>query len=172
LQHPGRVPAEDETPPPALLGIIAAQIRVSPALWGTYARRDQTRREHQQEAVNRLGLSLFGARQYRDLREWLVPTAMQTTQGVTLAEACIGEIRRRRFVVPPVRVIERLVSETATRTQRQIYQTLTDPLTDAQRAALDGLLDLRGDAPYSTLAWLKFPAGARVPEQCSRTSSG
>lgn len=63
-------------------------------------------------------------------------------------------------MVPPVRVIERLVSETATRSQRQIYQILTDPLTDAQRAALDGLLDLRGDAPYSTLAWLKFPTGA------------
>jgi TnpA family transposase len=160
LQHPGRVLAEDETPPPALLGIVAAQIRVSPALWGAYATRDQTRREHQQEAMNRLGLSLFGAPQYRDLREWLVPTAMQTTQGITLAEACIAEIRRRRFVVPPVRVIERLVSETATRAQRQIYQTLTDPLTDVQRVALDGLLDLRGDAPYSTLAWLKFPAGA------------
>ena len=62
-------------------------------------------------------------------------------------------------MVPPVGVIERLVSETATRAQRQIYQTLTDPLIDAQRAALDGLLELRGDAPHSTLAWLKFPAG-------------
>jgi hypothetical protein len=78
-----------------LLGIVAAQIRVSPALWDAYARRDQTRREHQQEAMNRLGLSLFGVRQYRDLREWLGPTAMQTTQGITLAEACIAEIRRR-----------------------------------------------------------------------------
>jgi TnpA family transposase len=29
LQHPGRVLAEDETAPPALLGIVAAQIKVA-----------------------------------------------------------------------------------------------------------------------------------------------
>lgn len=160
LQHPGRVLAEDETPPPTLLGIVAAQIKVSPAHWDLYAGRDQTRREHQQEAMNRLGLSLFGAPQYRELCGWLVPTAMQTTQGVALAEVAIAEIRRRRWVVPPVRVIERLVSEAAIRAQRRVYQLLTESLNDAQRSALDGLLDLRGEAPYSTLAWLKFPAGA------------
>ena len=160
LQYPGRVLAEDETPPSALLGMVAAQIKVSPAHWDLYAGRDQTRWEHQQEAMNRLDLCLFGAPQYRDLCGWLVPTAMQTTQGITLAEAVIAEIRRRRWVVPPVRVIERLISETATRAQRRIYQLLTDSLSDVQRSALDGLLDARGEAPYSTLAWLNFPAGA------------
>jgi hypothetical protein len=160
LQHPGRILTEDETPPPALLGMVAAQIKVSPAHWDLYAGRDQTRREHQREAIHRLGLTLFGAPQYRELCEWLVPTAMQTTQGITLAEAAIAEIRRTRWVVPPVRVIERLVSEAATRAQRRVFQLLTDSLSDEQRTALDGLLELRGEAPYSTLAWLKFPAGA------------
>ena len=160
LQHPGRVLAEDETPPSALLGIVAAQLKVSPAHWELYAGRDQTRREHQQEIISRLGLVLFGAPQYRELCEWLVSTAMQTTQGIVLAEAAIDEIRHRRWVVPPVRVIERLASEAVTRAQRRIYQLLTAPLSEEQRVLLDGLLETRDDAPSSTLAWLKSPPGA------------
>jgi TnpA family transposase len=46
LRYPGRVLAENETPPAALLGIVAAQLQVQPALWDEYARRDETRREH------------------------------------------------------------------------------------------------------------------------------
>ena len=47
LRHPGRTLGVDETPPPALVGIVTAQLKASPALRDDYARRDQTRREHQ-----------------------------------------------------------------------------------------------------------------------------
>ena len=59
LRYPGRVLNRGETPPSSLLGMAAAQLRVSSALWEKYAERDQTRREHQQELVRRVGLAPF-----------------------------------------------------------------------------------------------------------------
>jgi uncharacterized protein DUF4158 len=50
----------------------------------------------------------FSTRHYRALSEWLVPTALQTTRGVVLAQAVLEELRRRVIVLPPAAVIERL----------------------------------------------------------------
>ena len=160
LRHPGRTLGVDETPPSALIGIVGAQLKASPALWEVYARRDQTRREHQQELVRWLGLQLFTRDHYKELAHWLVDTAMQTTQGVVLAHAVVDELRRRQIVVPPIRVIELLVATASTRAQRRVYQLLTASLSAAQRQALDAILERRAGTPYSTLAWLRMPPGA------------
>ena len=79
-RHPGRALGVDETPPAALLGIVAAQLKISAALWDAYAWRDQTRREHKQELVRWLDLTLFTRDHYKELSQWLVETALQTTQ--------------------------------------------------------------------------------------------
>ena len=55
LRHPGRALGSDETPHAQLLGLVAAQLKVSPDVWDLYANRDQTRREHLQEIFGRLG---------------------------------------------------------------------------------------------------------------------
>ncbi len=82
LRHPSRVLSPREAPHAPLLGIVAAQLRVTPAAWSLYATRDETRREHLQELLARLELCQFDRRHYRALIEWLTPLAMQTTQGV------------------------------------------------------------------------------------------
>jgi TnpA family transposase len=46
LRHPSRVLPPSEAPYPPLLGIVAAQLKVTPAAWSQYAKRDETRREH------------------------------------------------------------------------------------------------------------------------------
>jgi TnpA family transposase len=160
LRHPGRALGVEETPPPSLLGLVAVQLKVSAALWDAYARRDQTRREHQQELVRWLDLTLFTRDHYKELSLWLVDTALQTTQSIVLAKAVIGEIRRRRIVPPPIRVIELMTATAATRAQRQVYRLLTAELSAQQCDALDALLERRAGTPYSTLAWLRTPPGA------------
>lgn len=160
LRYPGRTLGVDETPPPTLTGIVAAQLKTSPALWDAYARRDQTRREHQQELVQWLGLQLFTREHYKELAHWLVATAMQTTQGFLLARAVVEELRQRHIVVPPVRVVELLVATASTRAQREVYRLLTAPLSSEQRQSLDAILEQRPGTPYSTLAWLRTPPGA------------
>jgi hypothetical protein len=160
LHYPGRVLARGETPPAALLAMIATQLKTTVAMWDQYAARDQTRREHQQELVRRLGLTLFTRTHFRELVTWLVPTAMQTIQGIVLVRAVIDELRARRIVLPPVRVLELVAAQASTRADRQVFARLAEPLTAEQQRGLDALLELRPGSPYSLLAWLRMPPGA------------
>jgi TnpA family transposase len=159
LRYPGRVLGPDEAPDAQLLGLVAAQLGVSPDVWDIYAQRDQTRREHLQEIVERLGPNSSIAPRIERSRSGLLPTALQTTQGVVLAEAAIEELRRPRIVLPPVLVIERVCAEVATRAQRQIHKVLSEWLTNEQRTKLDQLLESREAGSHSILASLRLPPG-------------
>jgi hypothetical protein len=48
---------------------------------------------------------------YREIAVWLLPTALATERGVTLASVIIEELRARRILTPPIAVIERLYGE-------------------------------------------------------------
>ena len=76
LRYPSRVLAEKEAPHAPLLGIVAAQLDVAPAAWSCYASRDETRREHLQELLDRSGLRQFAKVDYRNLTDWLTPLAL------------------------------------------------------------------------------------------------
>jgi TnpA family transposase len=160
LRYPSRVLGVREAPHPPLLGIVAAQLKVAPAAWSFYATRDETRREHLQELLERLSLRQFAKSDYRSLTDWLTPLAMQTTQGMVLARALGDELRLRRVLLPPVPVIEHVCATALTRADRATFRRLTDPLTETHRAALDGLLTVRDGAANSTLAWLRQAPGA------------
>jgi hypothetical protein len=149
----------NEKPHAPVLGIIAAQLHVSPAVWDLYALRDETRREHLQELLARSGLVQFTRRHYRGLSEFLLPVAMQTVQGIVLARAAVDELRRQHVLLPPIAALEKLCAAVATRARRQVYRLLTVPLTDEPRAALDALLLPNDDRPVSKLAWLRQSPG-------------
>ena len=159
LQHPGRVLGENENPHPRLLHFVATQLGVAADVWMLYAARDETRREHVAELLLRLGLAQFTAEDFRAVVSWLEPAAAQTTRGLVLAQAVVAELRKRRIVLSPVAVIERLCAEAATRAQRTVFARLTDGLDAERRGQLDELLELRDGSPYSSLAWLRTPPG-------------
>jgi TnpA family transposase len=108
LRHPSRVLPQNEAPFPPLLGIVAAQLKVTPAVWTQYARRDETRREHLQELLDRFELRQFDRSDYRALIDWLSPLALQTTQGMVLAHAVANELRTRHILLPTVAMIEKM----------------------------------------------------------------
>jgi TnpA family transposase len=160
LRFPGRVMGENERPHDRLLNLMATQLGISIVAWDLYAQRDETRREHLLELLSRLGLEQFGTKHYRAISAWLESTALQTTQGIVLAQTVVDELRRRLVVLPSLTVIERLCAEVATRAERKIFALLTADLTTGQRMELDRLLELREGSPYSVLAWLRLPPGA------------
>ncbi len=107
----------------------------------------------------RLGLKAFERAHLRIMLEWLMPLAMQTTQGIVLAKAVMDELRARRIVLPAIRVLELLCAEAATRAQREVYRLLTVPLVDNHRAALDRLLTTTPGKSMSLLTWIRQPPG-------------
>jgi len=159
LRFPGRVLGPAERPHAPIIGIVAAQLGVTPAVWDVYASRDETRREHLQELLTRLGLAQFSRQHYRALVDFLLPVAMQTTQGILLAQAAVDELRRWHVLLPPVAALEKLCAAVSTRAQREVYRLLTAPLTADQRTSLDQLLSLLPDRPVSKLAWLRQSPG-------------
>jgi hypothetical protein len=86
----------DEVPYPPLLGVVAAQLNVSPAAWALYARRDQTRREYLVKLQQRSGFQPFTQQLYRKFIHELDALADQTYQGIALAYALIEAMRRER----------------------------------------------------------------------------
>ena len=160
LRYPSRVLGESEAPHPPLLEIVAAQLKVAPAAWSYYATRDETRREHLQELLDRSGLRQFAKADYRSLTDWLTPLAMQTTQGMVLAQALAEELRVRHVLLPPVPVIEHVCATALTRAERATFERLTRPLSPTHQTALDSVLAVRADSATSTLAWLRQPPGA------------
>jgi TnpA family transposase len=57
LQQPSRVVPPSEAPYPPLLGMVAAQLKVTPSASSQYTKRDETRREHLQELLERFELT-------------------------------------------------------------------------------------------------------------------
>jgi hypothetical protein len=163
LRFPGRALAVEEVPPPEIVGFVAAQLNLPPSAWSEYAKRDQTRREHLQQLQRHSGLRLLTVADYRSVAAWVTALAMQTSKGIVLVEGAVEEMRRRRLLLPPIRVIERMCAEAATRARRRIYRTLTGPLTEQQRHDLDALLEATPSGKASKLAWLRQPAGAPSP---------
>ena len=159
LQYPGRVLGEKEAPYEPILKLVSAELAIAPCAWELYAAREETRREHLAELLPRMGLEQFAGTHYHSLAAWLEPTAPQTTRGLVLARAVVEELRKRRVVLPPVAVIERLCAEAATRAQRKVFSLLTDGLDTERRTKLDRLLEPREGSPYSSLAWLHSPPG-------------
>jgi TnpA family transposase len=165
LRFPGRALAVEEVPPPEIVGFVGAQLNLPPSAWSEYAKRDQTRREHLQELQRHSGLRLLTVADYRSVAAWVTALAMQTSKGIVLVDGAVEEMRRRRLLLPPIRVIERMCAEAATRARRRIYRTLTGPLTEQQRRDLDALLEATPSGKASKLAWLRQPAAAPSPHK-------
>src|SRR3954454_15513512 len=91
---------------------------------------------------------------------WLLPVALATTSAASIAEALCEELRRRRLIVPAPSVIEDLVAAALTTAERHVARQLTNRLSPAQVAALDGLLSAEAGTSTSVLAWARQPPGA------------
>jgi TnpA family transposase len=163
LRHPGRAWTPEEVVPEPMLRFIADQIAAPPSALGGYAERDQTRRSHIVELLNEYGWRSVGVRDYRELSAWLREQAWGTDQGMALVTLLIGEVRRRRIVVPTLPVLERLTLSARARARREANAALTVELTPEQRRRLDGLLDTRDESRQTYLGWLRQAAGAASP---------
>lgn len=163
LRFPGQILGAGESPDPRLTRLVARQLGLDSEVWSEYAQRDQTRREHLQLIIDAYGYRQFSAASYRELALWLLPLAMQSDQGMVLAQTVLEELRIRKIIVPPISVVERLCAEAASRALRQIHQALTDPLSQAQQKKLDTLFQLKESTTISVLAWLRQPVAATGP---------
>jgi len=163
IRYPGQVFGPNDTPDVRMLEVVARQLGIDKELWPAYARRDETRREHLQIIMTVYRYRQFETADYRSLKSWLLPLALQSDQSMVLGHVLLKELRARRIIVPPLAVIERLCTETMTRATRQIYAALTESLTLKQRRQLDKLFLPHENRSFSVLSWLRLPVTATGP---------
>ncbi len=160
LRYPGRLLRSGEAIPKPVLCFIADQIGTPPAAFAAYSTRTQTRYQQLDALRAAYGFGHLTPAHRREIGAWLLPVALATTDPGAVATALLGEMRRRRLIVPGPSVVEELVAAAMTAAERHVAHQLTAGLSRAQTAALDGLLVARPGAGTSVLAWARQPPGA------------
>ena len=160
LRYPGIVLGVNQLPLPALLHLVAGQLRIPVERWAEYGVRAQTRREHLVDLQTVFGFEPFTKGHHRLAVEELMGTAMQTDKGIVLATALVEMLRERAILQPRLDVIEDICAEAITRANRPLYKQLNHGLTEVHRERLDRLLVRRAEGILTQLAGAHRPSRA------------
>ena len=155
LRYPGRALEPLEAPPASMLSFVAKQIGVDPALFGDYARRGETRREHLIEVQKLLEVRSFGLADWRACLRVGADAAWATDRGEPIVQAMLGHLRGANVLLPAAAVLERIGLAARTRARKKAFEALADGLTDTARDALDRLLRVDPEVRRSRFAWLR-----------------
>ena len=131
-----------------------------PAAIHHYAKiRDITRREHISKIRKHFRFRAFTLQEYRELANWLLPTALGTDKGLVLVDLLIQEMRKRKIILPAMYAVEHLVWAVCERAERRTFKKLTKALSPQQLLQLDQLLTKPADKHITNLSWLRKPPG-------------
>jgi hypothetical protein len=165
LRYPGRAVDPTESLPASMLSFVASQIGIDPLLYGDYARRAETRREHLLELQKLLRLRSFSLPDWRACLQVGADAAWATDRGEPIVQAMLAHLRTTNVLLPAAAVLERIGLAARVRARRKVFEALADGLTDAERAALESLLtvdpEMRRSGP-GTLQHHRFARPARI----------
>jgi TnpA family transposase len=155
LRYPGRVLRHGEVMPMHLLAFIAEQVGVSPDAISGFARRPQTRYEHLAALRKRFGFSDLADAAKAELKQWLAPIALKTTDGHAVLVALAEEMRRRRIIIPGISVAERMAAEAMHAADKIAVRLICERVPAEARARMDALLTDKTHRQQSELSWLR-----------------
>lgn len=168
MRWPGRVLEAGEKPPAAILAFVADQVDVSMREFEDYGRRDETRRTHLADLMQRFGYTAFDRNHSRAIVAFAMPVAQTIAQPFQLASTVIDELRRRRILLPPPAVIEAIVRRARQQAEHLTHELLTNGIAPDQLKMLDALLTRRADQGPTWLAWLRNAPQSPAPRNILR----
>jgi len=160
LRYPGRLIRPGEPIPLEVVRFVGQQLDIDPDDLALYATRAPTRYEQIDTLRELFGFRSLTQPDHQALSAWLLPIALTTVSGVTVAETLMSELRRRKIAAPGTSVIERMVAAALLQAERQVADFLTRGLSDTQRAGLDALLTIHEGTTVSNLSWARQGPGA------------
>jgi hypothetical protein len=156
LRFPGRTLADVAEIPERVVGYIALQVGVDPAVFEHYGERDNTVFEHLDELRREFGFQNCGWPQLHTLGRELLPLALESDRSLPLVETAVERLRAQQIIAPGMTTLERLVWSVQRLAQRGVERLLAQPLTLAQRTQLDRLLQVDPELRTRTrLSWLR-----------------
>lgn len=155
LRHPGRPLERGEAPPPALIELLASQIGCEPRMFGEYAGRETTLREHRAEIEAWLGLRAFDRTDRSNVLGVAIDVAAATDRGEAIVLAMVEHLRAAGIVLPAPSTLERVALIARAQARRQAFVALARDLTQKQAEGLDGLLAAHDTGARTRLAWVR-----------------
>jgi hypothetical protein len=163
FRFPGQGLGPSSRLPEQFLLFVANQLGIDPALFGEYARRDQTRREHAVELQGLLGLRSFRLADWRATLEVGAEAAWSTDRGEPIVQAMLEWLRVANVIVPEASVLERIGLAARARARNRTFRAVTDALSKAESNALDRLLIVDRDLRRTPFAWLRSYSESPAP---------
>ena len=155
MRYPGIIFGVNQLPNSKILDLVGAQLNIDTAMWNEYSGRKQTRREHLVDLQSLFGYQSFGKAHAKEAVALVKELALQTDKPILLAQGLLEHFRSEFILLPSINSVDRICAQAITKANRQIYSTLSKPLTDEQRQRLDALLKRKDDVGITTLAWLR-----------------
>ncbi len=145
-----------------MLSFIASQIGGDPALFGEYAHRGETRREHLIEPQKLLALRSFGLADWRACLRVGADAAWATDRGEPIIQAML-DCLRVPMCSSPLPPLERIGLAARARARKKAFEALANGLTDAARDAIERLLRVDPEVRRSRFAWLRDYSESPAP---------
>jgi hypothetical protein len=160
MRHPGRVLAAGEIPPRAMLKYIADQVGADPAAFTSYARREETRRDHIARLMIYLGVRSATAQDRRAGLLSAIEAAAISDSGASIVNAIVATLRERGALLLAVETIERMGLAARAIARRRAEIALIEGLAPEKLQALDRLLEVDAAIGQTRFHWLRSAAEA------------
>lgn len=165
MRYPGVAMNSDTFIAEEVLKFIAAQLKIKdPENWRKYFNREQTRREHLNEAQELFGFTLFNSAVHQEVLNELIPIAKQTDKGIVIAISMLNWLREHKIAAPTIPVMEKTCAEAMTIGNQAFYTDLIVMISDEHKQKFDDILKLKSSAKISNLHWLLQPASIPKPK--------
>ena len=155
LRYPGRLLAQGEFVPPAVVDFIGHQLDLDGDELADYAVRSETRHEHLAELRRLYGFRSFSGGAARELGDRLREEAQQAQSNEDLVRRFVDACRRTRTILPATTTIERLCADALVDAERWIEARIAERVPPALRRDLEHLLDETVDAGVTRFVWLR-----------------
>lgn len=143
MRYPGIILALSDKPTPKIVQIVSDQLDINSDEWGKYGKRAETRREHLQELQRLFKYKSFSSSHQQAAVAELVPLALQTDKGISLAQSLIEGLRSKKILLPSIGAMEKICAQALTQADRQIFKVLHSSLSATNKDRLDRLLERR-----------------------------
>jgi hypothetical protein len=142
----------------AMLKYVADQIGADPTAFTTYARREETRRDHIARLMIYLDVRSATAQDRRAALLSAIEAAAISDSGVSILNAIVTTLRERGALLPAVETIERLGLAARAIARRRAEIALIEGLALEKLQALDKLLEIDPAIGQTRFHWLRSRA--------------
>jgi hypothetical protein len=155
LKMLGKFPENPRNAPRQVISYLSKQLDIHSVLFLDYPQRETTKWEHAAEIRDFLGYKRFNTKDEKDLRKFLFDSAMYEQNTMVLMHMGLNWCIKEKVIRPGISIIERLVGWAKNAADEDIFQNLSQQISEDQKARWNNLLNVTPETKTSPLQRIK-----------------